>query len=83
MYIETIENKFDNGTSAPLEARDAELKFVQIIGDVGNLFLLFSPRGLQTWTDLKQRDWLFQSYLKRYYTDREMFAFEIKKLNGR
>ncbi len=51
-------------------------------GDRGHVFMFFTTRGLETWTDSKQRDYMVKDYLKRYKQDREMLGFELKKLGS-
>lgn len=82
-YIEQIERRYDDGTTGPSEVRDAQMRYVATIGSGGNVFLGFTARGLETWTDPKQRDYTVKSYLKRYEEDREMLGFELKKLGVR
>jgi hypothetical protein len=81
-YAEQVEHKYDDGTTGPSEVRDAEMRYAATIGSGGNVFIAFTPRGLETWTDPKRRDYLVKSYLKRYKEDREMLGFELKKLSG-
>jgi len=79
-YIEQVEHKYDDGTTGPSEVRDAEVRFVTTIGSGSNIFIAFTSRGLETWTDQKRRQYMVKSYLKRYEDDRNMLGFEMKKL---
>lgn len=79
-YTEQVEHKYDDGTTGPSEVRDAEMRYVATIGSGGNAFIAFTPRGLETWTDPKRRDYMVKSYVKRYKEDREILGFELKKL---
>jgi hypothetical protein len=79
-YVEQVQHKFDEGTTGPSEVRDAEMKYVQTILNGGNIFLLFSNRGQEIWTDGKQRDYLLNKYIRQYFEDAEMLEFELKKL---
>ena len=82
MYTEQVEHKYDDGTIGPSEARDAEIKYVGTIHSGGNVFIAFTPHGLETWTDPRRRKYMVKSYLKRYEQDREMLRFELRKLTG-
>jgi hypothetical protein len=79
-YTEQVEHKYDDGTTGPSEVRDAEMRFVSTIGSGGNVFIYFTPRGLETWTAQKSRDYMVKSYLDHYQEDRDMLDFEMKKL---
>lgn len=81
-YTEQVEHNYDDGTTGPSEGHDAEMRYAATIGSGGNVFIAFTENGLKQWTEPKQRDYMVKSNLKRYRENREMLAFEVKKLGG-
>lgn len=64
----------------PQDCTDYEQACQDVFAIIDNVFLFYSERGLRTWPK-KNRDWLMQDAVNRYYEHIERIKFEEAKLD--
>jgi len=64
----------------PEDCRDYEETCQLIFATVDNMFLFYSEKGSETWSQ-KNRDWLMKNAITRYRKDLERLRFEESRLN--
>jgi len=64
----------------PEDCKDYDQACQNIFATVDNMFLYYSKRGLETWPK-RNRDWLTQDTIKRFYDDWKRIEFEESKIH--
>jgi hypothetical protein len=70
----------DRSRAAPFECADLDNAFEALAGDLLNLALPFSERGVATWPERGTRLWLAREALRRFHLDLDTFRFEREKV---
>jgi hypothetical protein len=64
----------------PEDCKDYYQACQNIFATIHNMFLYYSKRGLETWPK-RNRDWLMQETIKRFYDDWKNIEFEESKIH--
>ena len=64
----------------PEDCKDYDQACQNIFATIHDMFLYFSKRGLETWPK-RNRDWLMQDTIKRFYNDMNRIRFEETKIH--
>jgi len=72
--------KSDNIPEPPLDCKDYDQACRLVFATISALFLYYSKKGLETWSK-KNRDFLMQDDIKRFYNGLERIKFEENKLH--
>lgn len=65
---------------SPEDCKDYDQACQNIIATIHDMFLYYSKRGLETWPK-RNRDWLMQDTVKRFYDDMKRIGFEESKIH--
>lgn len=66
--------------SSTKDCEDYDQACQYIFATIHDMFLYYSKRGLEIWPK-KNRDWLMQDAIRRYYSDSERIKFEESKVH--
>jgi len=72
--------KSDNIPEPPLDCKDYDQACRLVFATISALFLYYSKKGLETWSK-KNRDFLMQDDITRFYNGLERIKFEENKLH--
>lgn len=77
-----LSREASNTQQPPLDCKDCDQKFQNMMAQCHNVFLPFARWGKQTNSDWKQKLWSVQDALDRYAAEKQDFLYEWKKATG-
>lgn len=79
--IDEVHDKTMNIPSAPEECKDFDLVCQGLFGTIHDMSLYYSERGLKTWQEKNNRDWLMKDTIRRFLEDYKKYQFESNKIH--